>query len=118
MNRFLFNSQGKGEFYYKLILAQSDKDTFSRIIENESLPLSGSSSLIKNYQYFKDKIDECWNCTDFLCKGIAKLTIMDISTDRVYENPKTIYESINSTGLDKIQAGLIRNWLALLRSKS
>ncbi len=115
---FLFNGQERGEFYYKLIPAQGDKDTFFRLISNEELPLSGSSRLIENYRYFENKINECSIGANLLYKGIAKLTIMDISTDRVYENPQLVYESLNSTGLDVTQTELIRNWLGLLRSAS
>lgn len=114
----LFNLKEKGEFYYKLIPAQSDQDTFFRLIENKELPLSGSSRLIKNYHYLESKINECGIDTSLIYKGIAKLTIMDISTDRVYENPKLVYERLNSTGLDISQTELIRNWLGLLRSAS
>lgn len=115
---FLFNGQEKGEFYCKLVPAQGDKDTFFRLIRNEELLLSGSSRLIKNYRYFENKINECGIDTNLLYKGIAKLTIMDISTDRTYENPQLICENLDSTGLDETQTSLIRNWLGFLRSAS
>jgi uncharacterized protein with ParB-like and HNH nuclease domain len=115
---FLFNSRGKGEVHYKLILARTDKDTFTRLIKNKALPLSGSRRLIKNYQYFENKINECEIGINLLYKGLSKLTVMGISTDRMYENTRLVYESVNSTGLDKTQTGLIRNWLGLLRSAS
>ena len=115
---FLFNSQEMGEFYCKLVLAQGDKDTFFRLIRNEELPLSDSSRLIENYRYFENKINECGIDTNLLYKGIAKLTIMDISTDRAYENPQLVCERLDSTGLDVTQTNLIRNWLGLLRSAS
>jgi len=115
---FLFNSQEKGEFYCKLVPAQGDKDTFFGLIRGEELTPSDSNKMIKNYRYFENKINECGIDTNLLYKGIAKLTIIDISTDRSYENPQSVCESLDSTGLDEAQTSLIRNWLGLLRSAS
>jgi uncharacterized protein with ParB-like and HNH nuclease domain len=115
---FLFNSQEKGEFYCKLVPAQGDRDTFFGLIRGEELTPSDSNKMIKNYRYFENKINECSIDTNLLYKGIAKLTIMDISTDRVYENPQSVCESLDSTGLDETQTSLIRNWLGFLRSAS
>ena len=115
---FLFNSQEKGEFYCKLVPAQGDKDTFFGLIRGEELTPSDSNKMIKNYRYFENKINECGIDTNLLYKGIAKLTIMDISTDRAYENPQLVCESLDSTGLDETQTKLIRNWLGFLRSAS
>ena len=115
---FLFNSQEGGEFYCKLIPAQGDRDIFFGLINNEELASSDSSRLMKNYRYFEDKINKCGIDTDLVYKGIAKLTIMDVSTDRMYENPQLVYESLDFTGLDESQTKLIYRWLDLLRSVS
>ena len=115
---FLFNGQERGEFYCKLIPAQGDRDTFFGLINNEELTSSDSSRLMKNYRYFEDKINECGIDTDLVYKGIAKLTIMDVSTDRMYENPQSVYKRLKSTGLDESQTKLIYRWLDFLRSAS
>jgi uncharacterized protein with ParB-like and HNH nuclease domain len=114
----LFNSQEKGEYYYKLTIAERDQDTFINLITGKELPSYRARRLIKNYQYFENKINESGLDIGLLYQGIAKLTIMNISTDDRYENPELVYERINSTGLDTIQTALIRNWLGLLRSTS
>ena len=80
--------------------------------------VSDSSRLIENYRYFENKINECGIDTNLLYKAITKLTIMDISTDRTYENPQFVCERLDSTGLDVTQTNLIRNWLGFLRSAS
>jgi uncharacterized protein with ParB-like and HNH nuclease domain len=115
---FLFNNQEKGEFYHKLVPTQYDRDIFYRLIRDEGLPSSSQGKLIKNYHFFENAASECGMDTASLYRGIAKLTIMDISTDRFYENPRLVYESLNSTGLDTAQTKLITNWLGLLRSAS
>ena len=39
-----------------------------------------------------------------LCKGLAKLIIVDISLNRDEDNPQLIFESLNSTGRELSQA--------------
>lgn len=112
----LYNSQEKGEFHYKLVLADKDQGAFLRIIRGEAPGSPDSSTLEQNYRFFKEKISDIDTDIGLIYKGIAKLTFMPISTDRAYENPHFIYKIINSTKLDKEQAALIRNWLGLLGS--
>jgi uncharacterized protein with ParB-like and HNH nuclease domain len=117
-NYFLFNNQERGELHYKLILPPSDKDTFIRLIGDRKLPLSSSRRLVKNYRFFEKSINKYGIAPDLLYQGIAKLTILDISLDRKYENPQFIYESLIATGLDARQTKLIYNWLYWLLSVS
>ncbi len=117
-NCFLFNSQERGELHYKLILSPSDRDTFIRLIGDRELPLPISHRLVENYQFFEKSIHEYGIASNLLYQGIAKLTIVDISLDRQYDNPQLIYESLISTGLDARQVDLIHNWLYWLLSVS
>ena len=48
-----------------------------------------------------------------LCKGIAKLIIVDVSLTRGEDNPQLIFESMNSTGKELTQADLIRNFVLM-----
>lgn len=48
-----------------------------------------------------------------LCKGLAKLTIVDVSLRRDQDNPQLIFESMNSTGRELSQADLIRNFILM-----
>jgi len=48
-----------------------------------------------------------------LCKGIAKLAIVDIALNRGEDNPQLIFESMNSTGKALSQADLIRNFILM-----
>jgi uncharacterized protein with ParB-like and HNH nuclease domain len=120
-NYFLFNSQERGALHYKLMPSPNDRDTFVRLIKDKELPLSSSQSLVKNYQFFEKRLREygiASNLLSHLYQGVAKLTIVDISLDRQYENPQLIYESLKSTGLDATQAKMIRKWLYWLLSVS
>lgn len=115
---FLFNSQESGEFYCKLVPVQSDRETFLTIINNEDLPATNNSLMAKNYRYFKNRIEECGVDIDLVYKGITRLTIMDVSVDRAYENPQSVCKMLDATGLDESQTKLIYRWLDLLRSAS
>lgn len=48
-----------------------------------------------------------------ICKGIAKLIIVDVSLDRAHDNPQLIFESMNSTGRELSQADLVRNFILM-----
>ena len=48
-----------------------------------------------------------------MCKGLAKLVIVDISLSRDQDNPQLIFESMNSTGRELSQADLIRNYILM-----
>ena len=48
-----------------------------------------------------------------LCKGLAKLMIVDIALSRDQDNPQLIFESMNSTGRELSQADLIRNFILM-----
>ena len=48
-----------------------------------------------------------------VCRGLAKLLIVDIALDRERDNPQLIFESLNSTGKELSQADLIRNYVLM-----
>ena len=48
-----------------------------------------------------------------LCKGLAKLIVVDIALNRDQDNPQLIFESMNSTGKELSQADLIRNYILM-----
>src|SRR5207302_852933 len=48
-----------------------------------------------------------------LCKGLAKLIVVDIALTRDQDNPQLIFESMNSTGKELSQADLIRNFILM-----
>ena len=61
---------------------------------------------------FVNKLLETKNL-ETVCKGLAKLVIVDISLDREQDNPQLIFESLNSMGLELNQADLIRNFVLM-----
>jgi uncharacterized protein with ParB-like and HNH nuclease domain len=53
---YLFNKEEEGEEQYKLLLTQSDKDTFIRQIEHRELPKNKSIHIQQNYEFFENQI--------------------------------------------------------------
>lgn len=111
-NYFLFNNQEKGNVRYKLLLTQSDRETFIRLIESRELPSGASRRLMENYKYFENKIRKRDSDLNSLYRGISKLLIVAIALERD-DNPQLIFESLNSTGLDLSQADMIRNYVLM-----
>lgn len=110
---YLVNSLDEGDQRYKLILTQSDKETYISLIEDKELPNSASKRIVENYQFFKDAMGKSGIDPVKLFEAINKLVIVDVSLDRNYDNPQLIFESLNSTGLDLSQADLIRNYILM-----
>jgi len=112
-NYYLFNREEEGEKHYKLILTQTDKDTFINIIEDRDLPAETSEQIIENYNFFLERIRKSNVDLEKLYKGIRKLMIVSISLDRTSDDPQLIFESLNSTGLRLSQADLVRNYVLM-----
>lgn len=112
-NYYLFNNEEDGEYRYKLLLTQGDRETFIRLLEERDLPKEISRRIIENYQYFESQIRKGGIDLNTLYKGLNKLIIVNIALDRDRDNPQLIFESLNSTGLDLSQADLIRNYVLM-----
>lgn len=113
-NEFLFNASKKGELRFKLILTQTDKETLLAITRHKEPPVNASARMLENFEVF-NKIVRALDIDELsaLCRGLYKLTIVDITLERDRDDPQLIFESLNSTGLELSQADLIRNYLLM-----
>lgn len=112
-NYYLLNPLEDGERRYKLLLSQTDKDSLKAILDQQQKPQNHSIRIEENFQLFRDLIAKGNNDLVALCKGLAKLMIVDISLNRDQDNPQLIFESLNSTGRELSQADLIRNFILM-----
>lgn len=112
-NYYLLNPEEEGEKHYKLILSQTDKDSLTAIVGNREQPKENSLRVTENFKLFESWIDECKGNLTPLCKGLAKIIVVDISLNRDQDNPQLIFESMNSTGKELSQADLIRNYILM-----
>jgi len=111
-NYYLVNPYEEGELHYKLILSQTDKPSLLNIIGGPP-PAEESVRIRENFQLFQTLLHGQQGNLATICKGLAKLVIVDISLNRDQDNPQLIFESMNSTGRELSQADLIRNFILM-----
>ncbi len=113
-NRYLINSDEKGDKKFKLILSESDKDTLLYLIDKDKRkPSEPSSKIMENFKLFEEWIRKNTNKLETIFKGLDKLMVVEISLERGKDNPQRIFESMNSTGKDLTQTDLIRNYILM-----
>ncbi|MBI3407463.1 MAG: DUF262 domain-containing protein [Planctomycetes bacterium] len=112
-NYYLLNPLEDGERGFKLLLTQTDKETLLAIVQQKTLPAPNSTRVRENFNFFDSCVSELGADLASLCKGLAKLVIVDIALSRDQDNPQLIFESMNSTGRELSQADLIRNFVLM-----
>ncbi len=110
---YLLNPLEEDDRGYKLLLTQTDKNSLLAILRQKNFPKDYSLRIKENFEFFVEKIMSLGDDLTPLCKGLAKLVIVDISLDRDQDNPQLIFESMNSTGRELSQADLIRNFILM-----
>ncbi|WP_181235752.1 DUF262 and DUF1524 domain-containing protein [Helicobacter pylori] len=113
-NRYLINSDEKGDKKFKLILSEPDRDTLLSLIdENKRKPNELSLKIMENFKLFEEWIRKNTDKLETIFKGLDKLMVVEISLERGKDNPQLIFESMNSTGKDLTQTDLIRNYILM-----
>lgn len=83
------------------------------LLDQQTKPKEYSLRIEENFTFFQERVAEMQDALSVLCKGVAKLVIVDISLSRDQDNPQLIFESLNSTGRELSQADLIRNFILM-----
>ncbi len=113
-NRYLINSDEKGDKRFKLILSKPDRDTLLSLIDkNRGKPSEPSLKIMENFKLFEEWIRKNTDKLETIFKGLDKLMVVEISLERGKDNPQLIFESMNSTGKDLTQTDLIRNYILM-----
>jgi len=112
-NYYLLNPLEESDRKYKLLLSQTDKTTLTALLDQQPYPHEHSVRVADNFDYFTARVAGVGDELEALCKGLAKLVVVDISLDRDQDNPQLIFESLNSTGRELSQADLIRNFILM-----
>ncbi len=110
---YLTNRLEKGDRYFKLLLSQTDNASLKAIIKNSEPPKDPSLRVTQNFDLFVDLLEGHKNDLAPVCRGLAKLVVVDIALSRDQDNPQLIFESMNSTGKELSQADLIRNFVLM-----
>ena len=111
---YLLNPLEEGERGFKLLLTQTDKQSLLALMQQKPERTESSLRISQNFAFFQEQVRSL-EATGLalLCKGLAKLTIVDIALSRDQDNPQLIFESMNSTGRELSQADLIRNFILM-----
>jgi uncharacterized protein with ParB-like and HNH nuclease domain/predicted transport protein len=112
-NYYMVNPEEDGERHYKLILSQTDRDSLMAIVSGREEPKEHSLRIAENFAMFENSIAERKGDLAAVCKGLAKLLVVDVALSRDQDNPQLIFESMNSTGRELSQADLIRNFILM-----
>ncbi len=113
-NRYLINSDEKGDKKFRLFLSEPDRDTLLSLIDKDRRkPSEPSLKIMENFKLFEEWIGENTDKLETIFKGLEKLMVVEISLERGKDNPQLIFESMNSTGKDLTQTDLIRNYILM-----
>ena len=112
-NRYLVNPDEDGARRQKLVLSQTDHTTLSAVIAGAPLPPETSIRVEQNLALFERLLAENKAGVVDVCRGLAKLVVVDVALTRGQDNPQLIFESMNSTGRELSQADLIRNFVLM-----
>lgn len=110
---YLSNRLEQGDRFFKLLLTQTDNESLKTIIKNTEEPRDSSLRISQNFNLFMEWIEAQKGDFGSICRGLAKLVVVDIALDRDHDNPQLIFESMNSTGKELSQADLIRNFILM-----
>jgi uncharacterized protein with ParB-like and HNH nuclease domain/predicted transport protein len=112
-NYYLVNPEEEGERHPKLLLSQTDRDSLIAIVTQRPSPSQASVQIHANYALFAQWLADSKTDLAVICRGLAKLVIVDIALTRDQDNPQLIFESMNATGKELSQADLIRNFVLM-----
>jgi uncharacterized protein with ParB-like and HNH nuclease domain/predicted transport protein len=110
---YLLNPLEEGDRRNKLLLTQTDRESLLALVEQRPWPEEHSLRLRQNFEFFENELKKLGDDLRSLCRGLAKLMIVDIALSRDQDNPQLIFESMNSTGRELGQADLIRNFVLM-----
>lgn len=110
---YLSNPLESGDRFYKLLLSQTDNASLKAIVKGTEVPKDNSLRVTQNFEQFTGLLAEKKDDLSVVCRGLAKLVVVDIALSRDQDNPQLIFESMNSTGKELSQADLIRNFILM-----
>ena len=110
---YLSNPLESGDRFFKLLLSQTDSASLKAVIKGAEQPKESSLRVTQNFALFTDLLAEHKGDLAAVCRGLAKLVVVDIALSRDQDNPQLIFESMNSTGKELSQADLIRNFVLM-----
>lgn len=110
---FLTNRFKQDERRYKLLLSAGDREALKAIIDVREAPHGVSSRVLENFEHFRNRLRDRGTDLAVICRGLAKLQIVDVKLQLGIDHPQLVFEAMNSTGKKLSQADLIRNFVLM-----
>lgn len=89
-NRYLINSDEKGDKKFKLIFSELDKDTLLSLIDKDRRkPSELSLKIVENFKLFEKWIRKNTDKLETIFKGLDKLMVVEISLREVRTTPNS-----------------------------
>ena len=110
---YLSNPLESRDRYFKLLLSQTDSDSLKAIVKQTEQPKEPSLRVTRNFELFSELLAAQKGDLAPVCRGLAKLVVVDVALSRDQDNPQLIFESMNSTGKELSQADLVRNYILM-----
>lgn len=79
---YLSNPLESGDRYFKLLLSQTDNASLKAVIKNTEQPKEASLRVVQNFELFTALIAEQKHDLAVICRGLAKLVVVDIVLHR------------------------------------
>ena len=103
-----------GRLFLKQI--QRDDEYLNKILDKKKIE-KGTSNIVNNYLYFKEKLNNDGEYIAKLWKGLDLLKGIRITLEQEDE-PQIIFESLNATGQSLKEADKIRNYILMYKNQN
>jgi uncharacterized protein with ParB-like and HNH nuclease domain len=87
---YLSNPLESGDRYHKLLLSQTDNASLKAIIKSTEQPKDPSLRITQNFAFFTEMLAGQKTDLAAVCRGLAKLVVVDIALGRDQDNPQLI----------------------------
>ena len=95
---YLLNPLEEGERGFKLLLTQTDKQSLLALMQQQPQPAEPSLRIMESFAFFEKQVQAVGADLTKLCKGLAKLMIVDIALSRDQDNPQLILALLHRSG--------------------
>jgi uncharacterized protein with ParB-like and HNH nuclease domain len=99
--------------YFTLLLSQTDNASLEAIVNNREQPKEPSLRVTQNFDLFTNFLAGRKGDFTPVCRGLAKLVVVDIAPNRDQDNPQLIFESMNSTGKELSSPGFAQSFCGI-----
>ncbi|MFD3448632.1 DUF262 domain-containing protein [Microbacteriaceae bacterium 4G12] len=110
---YLVNRFKSDDRRYRLLLSQGDRDALISVLDKTDAPSGLTSRVLENAAYFRNRLRDPELDLGAVCRGLAKLQVVDVKLQLGTDNPQLVFEAMNSTGKKLSQADLIRNFILM-----